>query len=39
MVHYRIEIYIQVANSYRAWCCYDEAEKSVIEAENLLISF
>ncbi|CAD8081708.1 unnamed protein product [Paramecium primaurelia] len=35
LIHYKIEIFINIANSQRAWCIYDEAENYINQAEQL----
>ncbi|CAD8103459.1 unnamed protein product [Paramecium sonneborni] len=35
LTHYKIEIFINIANSQRAWCIYDDAEISINQAEQL----
>ncbi|CAK86908.1 unnamed protein product (macronuclear) [Paramecium tetraurelia] len=35
LIHYKIEIFINIANSQRAWCNYEDAESSINQAEQL----
>ncbi|CAD8168212.1 unnamed protein product [Paramecium octaurelia] len=35
LIHYKIEIFINIANSQRAWCNYEDAASSINQAEQL----